>query len=385
MLKSRRGLLAAGLAVAVVGAIGVASTLNAGAEQISGAARQQPVAGTPTDDADKLATPPSVLPWGSRPTTLKRGAAGASSKSLRDSGAAAAPADKSGSTTPHGRYAPKGGGNAKKFLKSEPLDGFLPPEPPGSGNSDDAYFNYDVASQGATADGMYANLYIAKPYLAPEDYHSLAEVVVQSGSEDENAQKIEVGWTVDRNVNKGSEDPHLFIYYWINNEGICYNDCGFVQYSKTVWPGSTLPTGAAKKFGIQYADGLWWIAYDTEWVGYFPATLWSDQNVKFTQGGFFQAFGEVASKNKVPCTDMGTGKDASLSTSAYIGTFTLVNTSSTPAPTAAPYIRPFPGKEENTKEDPNSYPVYPTNALSSRTFRYGGGGSTSTTCADVAK
>jgi len=54
VLKSRRGLLAAGLAVAVVGALGVASTLNAGAEQIAGAPDQEPVAAAPTS-SDNLA------------------------------------------------------------------------------------------------------------------------------------------------------------------------------------------------------------------------------------------------------------------------------------------------------------------------------------------
>src|SRR4051795_632677 len=72
VLKSRRGLLAAGLAVAVVGALGVASTMNAGAEQIPGA---EPIAGAPdqklaaaapTSSAGSAgsATPPTLLPWG---------------------------------------------------------------------------------------------------------------------------------------------------------------------------------------------------------------------------------------------------------------------------------------------------------------------------------
>ena len=55
MLKSRRGLLAAGLTVAVIGAIGVVSTLNAGAEQIS----DTPVA---TTAAATAAAAPALKP-----------------------------------------------------------------------------------------------------------------------------------------------------------------------------------------------------------------------------------------------------------------------------------------------------------------------------------
>ena len=53
MLKSRRGLLAAGITAAVVGSIGVVSTLNAGAEQIPDAPAP---AVAPADPAPATAT-----------------------------------------------------------------------------------------------------------------------------------------------------------------------------------------------------------------------------------------------------------------------------------------------------------------------------------------
>ena len=34
----------------------------------------------------------------------------------------------------------------------------------------------------------------------------------------------------------GDEDPHLFVYHWVNRQTSCYNACGFVQYSKTIKP-----------------------------------------------------------------------------------------------------------------------------------------------------
>ena len=60
---SRRGLYAAGLAVAVVGSMGVVSTLNAGAEEV-------PQSPAPAEATDALA-PPAELPWGERPERLK--------------------------------------------------------------------------------------------------------------------------------------------------------------------------------------------------------------------------------------------------------------------------------------------------------------------------
>ena len=56
-------------------------------------------------------------------------------------------------------------------------------------------------------------------------------------------------------------------------------------------PGDTLPRDTTKRFGIQFFNGAWWIAYDSEWVGYFPGALWDD---KYTQSGLIQWFGEVA-------------------------------------------------------------------------------------------
>ena len=67
------------------------------------------------------------------------------------------------------------------------------------------------------------------------------------------------------------------------------------------------PTASSKQFGIQYFNDAWWIAYDSEWIGYFPGNLWDD---KYTESGLIQWFGEVAASSLKPCTEMGTGTDA---------------------------------------------------------------------------
>ena len=360
VLKSRRGLLAAGLAAAVVAALGVASTLKAGAEQIPGAPGESkaPAAASPVG-ADKVLTPPAELPWGSHPQKIKKGRAGASSSALRAAGADAAAADTSGSTQPEDAFAPKGRTAKTSFLKTETID-VKPPAPsstdavPPAAVATDSTVNflYNVGSQTATADGLYATLTIAKPTVAAVDYHSLAELAVQSA---DGTQIVELGWNVDRSVN-GDDDPHLFVYHWINQKTTCYNGCGFVQYSSNVKPGDTLTYGVAKKFGVQFSDGNWWVAFDSEWIGYFPATLWSDAGVTFTQGGFLQVFGEVAAASTKPCTQMGTGITPDLSTSAFVASITYIN-----GPTVAMNMR-------------STTDVYAVNVLSTRTFRYGGPG-----------
>jgi hypothetical protein len=56
----------------------------------------------------------------------------------------------------------------------------------------------NTGSQAAETDGFYANLTIAKPKLEKGDYHTLAELSLQSA---DTTQIVEVGWNVDRAVN----------------------------------------------------------------------------------------------------------------------------------------------------------------------------------------
>jgi hypothetical protein len=429
VLKSRRGLLAAGLAVAVVGAIGVASTLNAGAEQVPGdqAQAQAPVA--EQDDAtDDVSTPPATLPWGGKPQRAHRGRVGASSNELRAQGLQAA-ADDSGH---HLDFAPKGRATRNGFVKTQDTD-IKPPAPAPSasasttapttapttspatspattaptttapaaqttttsasqtavqplaatsaaaaaaatssapvstgGKDGSATFLYSTGSEATTADGMYAAIDIKKPTLAKGDFHTLAEIAVQSA---DTNQTIEVGWTIDRSVN-GDEDPHIFVYHWVNGVPTCYNVCGgFVPYKGGVAPGDTLPADTLKKFGIQHNDGAWWIAYDTTFVGYFPDKEWASQGVNFTQGGYFQAWGEVAASSSCPVgTQMGSGvQSTDTASAARIGNVTYINGPQTPnlfmrASTSLYGMSPF-----KDASDPTGV------RLSTKSFRFGGG------------
>jgi hypothetical protein len=329
VLKSRRGLLAAGLAVAVVGAMGAASILSASADEIPGAADTSAAAASADSSASDAAaaghlTPPALLPWGAKPTRIRKGKAGASSSSLRAAGLVAAAPAASGSSTPTPAYASKGR--------------IAPPAPPVAAKSavtakaaasDQGNFFYNVGNEYTVHDGLYATLTINKPSLAPGDAHSLAELALQS--EDGN-QIVEIGWTVDPEVNKYTEhpsDPHLFVYHWVNhdeNSG-CYNGCGFIPYvnKSNITAGAALSSDTTSNFGIKHFQGAWWLGFASEWIGAFPDALWAVQGVTFTQSGLMQAFGEVNASSATPCTDMGNGILPTSSAGAYFSNVAYVD------------------------------------------------------------
>lgn len=196
------------------------------------------------------------------------------------------------------------------------------------------YYFYAARSQAATTTGAYANVYIGKPYLNSNEYHSVSEISVEK-TVGGTKQIVEVGWNVDTTVN-GDSNPHLFVYHWVNGAGTCYNGCGFVDYAPNATnAGATLTQGSAKSFGIQYdattpTGGGWWVSYNGNWVGYFPSSLWTSATpsvTTYTNSDYVQFFGEVASSVTTPCSDMGTGTAGSTGAlpAAYFGSITYLN------------------------------------------------------------
>jgi hypothetical protein len=320
VLTLRRGLLAAGLAVSVVSALSVASVMNAEAAEPAPAAEPA------------TAKPPALLPWGERPSKIRTGPAGASSDSLRAAGLTAAP----DTDRPAARNAPKGRVNGA----------------PVTTLAAEAQYFYNVGTQVADSDGYSANVTVARPTLGAADYHTLAELAVQSA---DSRQIVEVGWTVDRALN-GDSDPHLFVYHWINGAPACYNGCGFVPTpGATVKPGATLAAGVSKRFGIQFSEGAWWISFDNEFIGHFPETLWTSQGVgSFNRSGLVQIFGEVAAGGEKPCSQMGNGLPGTDPAAAVLGSVTYLD-----GPTVALAVK-------------STTTYYTVGALSGRTFQYGG-------------
>jgi hypothetical protein len=315
--------------------MGTVWTLNASAEEAPEAEAPAAVVAPVAAESEPAAAPvpPKLLPWGAKPKKIKRARPGADSAAIADAGAGAAPADTSGSLTPKAKYEPKGlspRGPSGKGMRSVTIPP-APPVPPSvtgtvtAAAAADAkpFYHYMVGTQIGDTDGTWANLTIERPELAEGDSHTLAEIAVaDSGGNKRNA--VEIGWTVDRSVNAGpnENDPHLFVYFWKDGVTQCYNACGFTMYSKTVKPGDTLPAGTSKRFGIQHANGAWWVAYDSEWIGFFPDKNWEG---RFTKGLVSQWFGEVASAKLETCTQMGNGKLSTNGNAARIGSISMTN------------------------------------------------------------
>jgi hypothetical protein len=180
-------------------------------------------------------------------------------------------------------------------------------------------FTYVYGRQSVATDGATVTIDQAAPALATADYHSLAELALQSA---DGQQIVEIGWTVDRAVNNGDTGPHLFVYHWVDRQESCYNGCGFVPTSTTVHAGDPVTPGATGRYEIVHAAGQWQTWYNGTEVGYFPDALWGNG---YTRAGLVQAFGEVASSSAAPCTDMGNGTFGDAAGSTTIGGFALDN------------------------------------------------------------
>jgi hypothetical protein len=191
------------------------------------------------------------------------------------------------------------------------------------------YFCHAGAYQYATADGAYMSTTVESPQVESGDFHSLAEMAVQSSDQQ---QIIEIGWTVDPTQPTHDQLPRLFIYHWVNGVGTCYDTCDFVSNSSTVMPGMALtPSSTPVQFAIEYYQGNWWYSYNGTWFGYLPGSVWAGT---YTQSGLIQEFGEVSAGSAQPCTDMGNGNfgsdpaAATISDVGYYNTTTTVNLSS---------------------------------------------------------
>jgi hypothetical protein len=149
------------------------------------------------------------------------------------------------------------------------------------------------------------------------DYHTLVETAVQS---DDSNQIIEVGVIQSPSVNKnppgsstGWYGPRLFVGAWVNDVFQGYNGGGFVPVSGTsVVPGVTnLPANTAYVQHIWYStdQDMWWIGFGTEWIGYFPGSMWTGAtpSVTFNRNELTQIFWEMASTELKPCSDLGNG------------------------------------------------------------------------------
>ncbi|XP_024539017.1 uncharacterized protein LOC9653081 [Selaginella moellendorffii] len=176
---------------------------------------------------------------------------------------------------------------------------------------------YAIVQAVGSFSGSQAYLSIWDPAVATSSDFSLSQLWLGGGSH-ESINTVEAGWQVYELLN-GDRSPHLFIFWTADsykNSG-CYNlRCpGFIQTSPNVLLGGAISSISSpdsslffKKFLIFKDPVAWWLQIDDEWVGYWPASLFTTlgQSSQWMQWG-----GEVclsgASDGPELSTQMGSG------------------------------------------------------------------------------
>jgi hypothetical protein len=131
--------------------------------------------------------------------------------------------------------------------------------------------------------------------------HSLGEIAVRAPHL--KFTYVEAGWLQSGTKTK----PQLFVYWWRNGNGQCYNfGCGFVRAGHGLRPGTPLSPGTRVRLAWSHHGHKWWLAVNGKTSGYYPDKLW---NGKFTRAEGVQIFGEVAAQRGFrACDDMGNGR-----------------------------------------------------------------------------
>jgi hypothetical protein len=193
--------------------------------------------------------------------------------------------------------------------------------------------------------GSESILNLWNPYVEPDDGFSLSQTWVVRGS-GADTETVETGLQKWSSRFDASGQPSFFIYFTPDNYGAggCYNlECsGFVQTSSSVVIGqhyatTSVSSGAQQEIRLMFykdgENGHWWLAYNGNWVGYYPRDLF-DSNGLREHGDYLAFGGEVAvypsgSATHTP-TDMGSGAFASAgyTRAAYQRAMRYIDTSS---------------------------------------------------------
>ena len=186
-------------------------------------------------------------------------------------------------------------------------------EVPGDGAHD-----YSYTAQFVTCYGGEGYFSAYDPYTQWSDEFSLLQILMRRSN-----QTVESGWQNYRDL-YGDWVPHLFLYYTTNgysangdNIGGYNQDVdGWIQYSSSVYPGAVSSPNSVRG-GAQYVifikyqlyQGNWWLNCNNNWIGYYPASLFSSEGLNL-QAGKIAFYGEIVDSSVqtgLTHTDMGSG------------------------------------------------------------------------------
>ncbi len=186
---------------------------------------------------------------------------------------------------------------------------------------DGSHHGYAATAQFVNCFGGEGFLSAYDPYVQWPDEFSLEQVLLGASN-----QTLEAGWQVYYQMYHDWK-PHLFIFYTTNgytkqgdNLGGYNRDVqGWVQVSRTVFPGAAFTPSSAiggTQFAIfikyQRFAGNWWLKVGNEWVGYYPAALFSNLGLR-NSADAIKFYGEIVDA-PLPLgrtrTDMGSGRFA---------------------------------------------------------------------------
>lgn len=167
--------------------------------------------------------------------------------------------------------------------------------------------------------GGDALLNLWNPYTERDSEFSLSQIWVVRGDLSDK-QTLESGWQ-DYPDLYNSDSPKLFVYSTQDGYGNtgCYNGtCGdFVQYSASItptigWTNHSTVGGTQQIIQLRWqrddTNDNWWLMYGTQWVGYYPGSLFDSAGVK-NEAERVSYGGEIVNDDPVnhTSTDMGSG------------------------------------------------------------------------------
>jgi hypothetical protein len=187
---------------------------------------------------------------------------------------------------------------------------------------DSSVHKYAYSVQFVVCYGSEGCINVWDPYVQWSDEFSLGQVAIVRGS-DGGKQTVEAGIQEYRDQ-YGDWVPHLFIFYTTNgytssgdNKGGYNQDVdGWIQYSETIYP-EAIPTPVSQFGGAQHVvafkwqlwEGNWWLRVNSDWIGYYPVSLFSERGLR-SHAEKVAWYGEVVDSTTqagTTRTDMGNG------------------------------------------------------------------------------